>query len=153
MRRARWSAVLALGLLVSLAGCGTTIRDEPPPSPAGEEILADCFITFHLSAYEDVDGDGVRDSGEGDLAGIEFILNGTYAHSVAGGRAVTGQEGRATIDTWSPGECQDFSTTFSIDVIPPAGYRPSSAFPFEVHSDQASQDYEFGFQPGNGSED
>lgn len=133
---------LALGLflLLNLPACAPLNQEE--------EILADCFITFHLFAYEDFDGDGVRDAEDDDLPGIEFVVNGFYAHSVAGGRAVTDEAGQATIDTWSPGECLESSTQFSIDAIASAEYIPSTDLPFEAHSDRAVQEYAFGFQPG-----
>jgi hypothetical protein len=137
----------ALFFMLVVAACTSLPLSEPRPTPTREEVLADCFITFHLSAYEDFDLDGVRDEGEEGLAGIEFVLNGNYAHSVAGGRAVTDQNGDATIDTWSPGGCQEFSSQFSIDAVAPADYTPSADFPFEVHSDRFTQQYEFGFYP------
>lgn len=132
--------VALLGLtLFGLVGCSA------PSRPADNEVLADCFIYFYLTAYEDADHDGVRDEGEQGLEEVTFVVRGNYAHSVAGGRAVTDHDGQATIDTWSPGSCQDFGTQFSIDATVPSGFTSSTNFPIEVDGTAFSQEYAFGF--------
>lgn len=147
MRIIRLPVGLWLCLMLALMGCAFLPIIQPTPTPT-VEIMADCFINFRLSAYEDADRDGVRDEGEPGLAGVEFILNGTFAYSFSGGRALTDADGQGAIDTWSPGGCQDFATEFSIDAVAPAGYAPSTDFPFDVEYDATStQEYAFGFYP------
>ena len=137
--------LLALCALFLLAGCSNT-GDLPTAAPEIEEkeVLADCFLYFHLTAWIDENANGELDAGELPLAGVEFRVDGGYASSTSKGRATSDEEGNATVDTWTPGGCPD---TFSISATPPEGYTLTTESPVVVTEPfSARVDAAFGFQ-------
>ncbi len=138
-------------MAVLLSGCGSisippqTTPSTFPQSTPTVEVLADCFMYFHLLAWEDSDADGVREEGEPPLEGVEFSITGYYAYSFAGGQGTTDAQGLLTIDTWAPGGCG--GDDFEIRATPPEGYLASSDTTLKVSPGQIPLDFEFGFYP------
>lgn len=141
----RWGGIIISGLVmaITLSSCNALVS-QSPPTP--EPVLADCFIYYHLTAWEDLNADGIQDDGEGPLAGVEFRIKGPYAHSIAGGKGITGPDGSTTIDIWTPGGCLE-DEAYAIDAVPPTGYLPSIGLPLSVEGDSGSYDYAVGFYP------
>lgn len=142
-RKALMRVLIYAGLfglvMPGLSACGT-LAFRPTPTP---EILADCFRTYTFSAYVDANGNGTQESGEGPLPGVEFRLNGPFAHSIVGGRAVTDDSGMTRIDSWAPGECLPGMEVYA---LAPEGYTSVNAFPAALSDDQMA--YVFAFLPG-----
>lgn len=139
MRRNRSYGILATALILS--GCASLIS-QPTPTP--EPVMADCFIYFHLTAWEDLNANGIQDDGEGPLEGVEFTVNGPYAYSISHGKGSTDADGYVSIDTWSPDDCPE-TDEFEINAIPPTGYALPADLPFRTKADSMSNDYAFGF--------
>ena len=53
---------------------------EPKPDA---EVLADCFVSFQVAAWQDLNGDGVWDESEPPLEGVTFNLQGLFAEKWA----------------------------------------------------------------------
>ena len=107
----------------------------------------DCFKYFHIMAWHDLNGDGLRDDSEPRFEGVEFTVAGPYAHSTVGGRGVTNADGLVTIDTWAPGACLG---DYRISPTLPADYAMSTGSPVTVGADAvASYELEFGFVPAS----
>jgi len=141
--------VKALGLLMLLlvscrAGDGISPQPTLSTPTSKPEVLADCFLYFHLSAWEDFNADGIRQAGEIPLEGVEFTVEGLVAHSVSGLRGVSNSEGQAMIDIWQPGGCIG---EFTISASAPEGYLASGETLITVSPDQAPLDFAFGFYP------
>jgi uncharacterized protein YceK len=112
-----------------------------------DQVLADCFVNFYLTAWEDLNGDGVWDEDEPPLEGVEFRMIGNYAHSFAGGKGTSDKQGEASIDAWAPGGCPN-PFDFNLQAQTPEGYRLTTAA--EVIHDASSEQvgrYQFGFSP------
>ena len=134
--------LVSLGLVVVLMGCTA----NPLTTPTPDLVLADCFVYFYLSAWVDVDGDGVWDEEEVPLPGIEFSISGKYATSLVEGRQTSDENGEASIDTWSPGACLD-DAGLTVHAEPPEGYEVSTGSPV-LHdaSSGLNGTYTFGFR-------
>jgi hypothetical protein len=132
--------LLGMGVIL-LMGCAPLSALQPStPTPA---ILADCFLSFHVAAWEDIDGNGVWDASEPPLAGVEFQLTGMYAEMFSEQPILSDADGRAAISTWSPGGCS--SSDYKITAVPPALYEPTT--PASVtFTDPGSEEWQFGFR-------
>ncbi|MEN8242406.1 MAG: prealbumin-like fold domain-containing protein [Chloroflexota bacterium] len=134
---------LAISSILLLASCDV-YQPENTVAPNEAPILADCFTYFHLTAWEDTNQDGLWDEKEIPLEGVEFFIDGDYANSIKYGKATSDSDGRATIDTWSPGECRD-NLVFTIRVEPPQGYALTTEAPLHLNlTSQTSTEYQFG---------
>jgi len=135
---------LAISSIFLLASCGI-YQPEDTDDPNEASVLADCFITFYLTAWEDTNQDGLWDESESPLEGAQFFVDGNYANSIKYGTATSDSEGRAAIDTWSPGECPE-NYIFNIRVEPPSGYAlTTEASLIHEQENQESPKYQFGF--------
>jgi len=139
--------IIGMGLCLLLTGC---MKDQPAieilETPTHEPVMADCFVYFYLSAWEDRDGNGIWDAGEPPLAGVEFSVGGNYAHSLRGGKGISDESGEAVIDTWSPGGCLE-SSFFSVSAASPEGYQLTTESPIRHDANSLSNgSYEFGFR-------
>lgn len=135
-------ALLVLGLVIALVGCSFDPFGTPTPP-----VLADCFVNFRLSAWVDVNSNGHWDEEEPPLQGVEFLVSGPYAHSVAGGKDTSDEKGEAGIDTWSPGECIEGAELTVLAEVP-EGYELTTLAPI-MHdgSTGLNGEYAFGFKP------
>ena len=91
----------------------STINEKEEGS---SEILADCFLSFRLSAWNDLDADGVWDTNELPLEGIAFHINGHFAAIVSAHPCISDEYGKCSIATWAPDGCTagDFTITATI---------------------------------------
>ena len=112
---------LAVSLVTSIISCSPVAPSQEEPSPG---VLADCFISFNLSAWNDLDGDGLWDAAEPPLAGVEFHLDGPFASLVSDYPGLTDEDGLCTISTWSPGEC--IAGDYTLTASPPGSYQPTT---------------------------
>ena len=67
---------IAVSLIFTIPACSHFSQDENIASPV---ILADCFVDFHLSAWQDLDGNGFWDTSEPSLEGVVFRIDGRFA--------------------------------------------------------------------------
>lgn len=127
--------VLAVVTLI-LGACST-----PTPTP---EVLADCFLTFQVAAWQDLDGNGLWDASEPPLEGVEFRLQGTVAQ-MWGEPYLSDADGELTISTWSPGSCAD--QNYTITALPVESYEPTTpvSVTFSLGAGDFSYERQFGF--------
>jgi hypothetical protein len=149
-----YTALLVGLLLAGTAGCATAVdqqqnaqeeQNQELDQNSSDDVQADCFVNFYLTAWEDLNGDGAWDESEPPLESVSFIVRGNYAHSIAGGKAVSDENGEAAIDTWAPGECLQVYS-FSVEAEAPEGYRLTTAA--EILHDGSQKPvgrYRFGF--------
>ena len=80
------------------------------------------------------------------MAGAEFFVAGSYAHSLSYGKAVSDENGEAVVDTWSPGGCIDLEG-YSIQATAPEGYQLTTTSPLPYDPEASpTNPYTFGFQ-------
>jgi hypothetical protein len=131
------AAILAAAMVLLLAACATST-----PAP---QVLADCFVSFQLAAWLDLDGDGQWGASEPSLEGVEFRLQGTFPQ-IWGQPFVSDEDGRLSISTWSPGECIEHDST--ITAVPPESHEPTTpaSVTFSITSAAGAFEAQFGFR-------
>jgi hypothetical protein len=159
-----WVLIFAC-VVLGLAACapqgevGVKVSPTPPPEPPGSvkrtansgadtptpQVLADCFLSFRVAAWQDLDGDGLWGESEPPLEGVEFLLQGMFAQ-IFGRPNVSDADGRLTIRTWSPGEC--IEQDYGITAVPPETYEPTTPVSVTFSSASVEPFYEaqFGFR-------
>jgi hypothetical protein len=99
-----------------------TVPPIPTPSPT-DAVLTDCFLSFKLAAWQDLDGDGQWGASEPPLEGVTFHLQGIFAE-IWGYPYLSKADGRLTITTWSPGRCS--KRNYTLTVFPPESYESTT---------------------------
>ncbi len=119
-----------------LSACNLT------PTPRG---LQDCFLVFHLGAWNDVDGNGLWDASEPAIEGVQFKLKGVFAE-LWGYPYLTKADGWVTLETWSPGGCP--AQDFTVIADPPGAYEPTTPASITVSLSLGESPFEaqFGFR-------
>lgn len=116
-----------------------------PALTATPVVLADCFVTFRLGAWEDLNEDGVWDASEPPLAGVKFPAPGRFAQ-YWGDPFVSGADGWLEISAWAPGNCpeQDIPVT----VVPPESYELTTPASLTLSLTRGESAYavQFGFR-------
>ena len=125
-------------VVLFMGGCGIQT-----PTP---EVLADCFLSFQVAAWQDLDGNGFLDASEPPLEGIEFRLQGTFAQ-IWGEPFLTDADGKLTISTWSPGSC--LKQDYTITALPVESYEPTTptSLTFSLAAGDLPSEGQFGFRP------
>lgn len=113
---------------------------RPTPTP---EIMSDCFMSFKVAAWEDLNGDGVWGVSEQPLAGVEFHLQGIFAQQWGPDPDPSNGEGWFSILIWSPGDC--IEQEYTLSAIPPESYEPTTPT-VVTFSDPSHFKAQFGFQ-------
>ncbi len=134
-------ASAAMLILIILA-CSPSSQNE---SESSSEILADCFIDFNLSAWDDLDGDGLWDTSEPPLEGVTFQINGRFASVLIKYPYISDENGQCIIRTWAPGFCN--AGDYSITAVPPESFKPTTpnSITLSLTSADFSQEAQFGF--------
>lgn len=148
------SATLVAMVMPFLAACGTsapymepqtaTATPKPTPTPT-LVLLADCFLSFHVAAWQDLNGDGLWDASEPPLEGVEFRLQGAFAQ-IWGEPHLSEADGRLSITTWSPGRCTE--QDYAITAIPPESYELTTpgSITFTLSPSDSFYAAQFGFR-------
>lgn len=118
-----------------------TSTTTPAATPA---ILADCFLSFHVVAWQDIDENGLWDASEPPLEGVEFHLQGTFAQ-IWGDPYLSGVDGKLSITTWSPDTCP--KQEYAIAAVPPESYEPTTpaSITFTLTPGDSFYEAQFGF--------
>jgi len=131
-----------IALIISLIFTITTCS----PSP---QILADCFISFNITTWYDLNDNGLWDSSEPPLEGVEFHIDGQFASVLSEYPCISNEDGECNISTWAPGMCE--AGDYWITVVSPEFYKPTT--PTEVmlslDSTEFSCEVKFGFTATN----
>jgi hypothetical protein len=105
--------------------------------------MSDCFISFKMAAWEDLNGDGVWDVSEQPLAGVEFHLQGIFAHQWGPDPSSSTGDGWFSILIWSPGNC--IEQEYTLSAVPPESYEPTTPT-VVTFSDSLHLEAQFGFR-------
>jgi len=147
-------------LLFLVSACVSTDKDKTMPSSQQEvpsspgetpslQVLADCFLTFDLSAWHDLDSNGEWNGKEPPLEGVAFRVNGPFASMLTANPCLSDQQGACQIRTWAPGACM--AADFAVKVDPPESF--VSTTPSEIIFSLAPTDFQqssqFGFVVDN----
>jgi len=135
--------VIAVSLIFAITACSQFSQDEDISSPV---ILADCFVDFHLSAWQDLDGNGFWDPSEPSLGGVVFRIDGQFASVLSKYPGTSNEDGYCIINTWAPGECA--ARDYTITVVPPESYEPTTptSITLSLTSVDFSREAQFGFR-------
>ena len=113
---------------------------RPTPTPV---VMSDCFESFKVAAWEDLNGDGVWDASEPPLAGVEFHLKGIFAEQFGPDPDPSKGVGWFSILIWSPGNC--IKQEYTISAVPPESYKPTTPTVVTL-PDSLPLEARFGFQ-------
>ena len=146
--------VLLMLFLTGAVACAdqnepASMLQSQDPSPQDEKdtsgVLADCFITFEVSAWIDLDRNGNWDAEEPPLEGVAIRVNGPFASILSPNPCYTDQQGLCQVRTWAPGECM--AAEYSIQAEAPESYKPTT--PAEISLSLAPTEFpalaQFGF--------
>jgi hypothetical protein len=143
-----------IGVLL-IAACGlVTPSPTATPSPTSTleptsiptpEALGDCFLSFRVTAWQDLNGDGLWDASEPPLEGVEFRLQGPFAQ-IWGKPYLSDADGELTISTWHPGSC--IEQDYTITAVPTESYEPTTpaSATFSPATGDSSYEGQFGFR-------
>jgi hypothetical protein len=121
-------------VVLFLSACGLLT-----PTP---EVMSDCFVSFQVAAWQDINGDGLWDISEPPLEGAKFQLQGRFAEKWDPKPSSKG-DGWFSILIWSPGDC--IEQEYTITVVPPESYEATT--PTTVtFSDSLPFEAQFGFR-------
>ena len=136
------TVLFVIFILVSCAPAITptpalTIDDSGIPSPT-PLVMSDCFISFKIAAWQDLNGDGLWDISEPPLKNVDFQLQGIFAEKWGPDPDSGKGDGWFSILIWMPGHC--IEQEYVITAVPPISYEAttpsvvtfSGAEPFEA---------------------
>jgi len=117
---------------------GQTTTVTVTPTNSTTVIMSDCFISFKLAAWHDLNGDGVWDISEPPLKDVQFNLQGLFAEKWGPEPDSNKGDGWYSILIWSPGDC--IEQEYTITAVPPESYEAttpsvvtfSNPLPFEA---------------------
>jgi hypothetical protein len=122
-------------VVLFLGSCGVVT-----PTPG---VMSDCFQSFKIAAWQDLNGDGLWDISEPPLEGVQFDLQGRFAQKWGPEPDPSKGEGWFSILLWSPGAC--IEQAYTITAVPPGSYEPTT--PTTVtFSDSLPFEAQFGFR-------
>jgi hypothetical protein len=121
----------------------TTLAQPIPTNTTA--INEDCFLVFHIGAWQDINGNGLWGSSEPPLEGVKFDLHGVFAE-LWGYPYLSGEDGWVTLETWSPGGCRE--QDFTIIAGPPVSYEPTTpaSITISISTGKSPFEAQFGFR-------
>ena len=136
------NSLLTISLILVLAACAHFSQSAITPSP---EIMADCFLYFYLSAWNDLNQNGIWDDSEPPLQGVEFQIDGRFAYVFTRPPYLSDEDGKYVIMTGAPGFCQD--ADYTIKALPPESFEPTTpdTITFSLPAREFSREMQFGF--------
>ena len=144
---------IAASLIYTITACSHVSRKESISTPeilnesiSSPEILADCFVDFYLSAWDDLDGNGFRDTSEPSLEGVAFRIDGRFASILSKYPCISDDDGQCIISTWAPGECA--AGNYTITAVPQESYEPTTptSITLSLTPVDFSREAQFGFR-------
>lgn len=134
---------IAVSLIFTIPACSHFSQDENIAPPV---ILADCFVDFHLSAWQDLDGNGFWDTSEPSLEGVVFRIDGRFASLLSKYPGTSNEDGYCIIRTWAPGDCA--AGDYTITAVPPESFEPTTpnSITLSLTPVDFSSETQFGFR-------
>lgn len=141
------SGILMAMIVLFLSACGISTRVEvsTATSTPDQYLMADCWHFFRVTAWQDLDGNGLRDVSEPPLEGVKFDIRGPIAE-IDNPTLLSNADGRLDIEVYHPGKC--FVETYTIIAFTPDSYEPTtlSSVTFSLNSDETVYEVHFGFR-------
>ena len=139
------SGILMATVALFLGACGLPTPIEPPTLTPTKVIMADCWHSIRVAAWQDLDGDGLWGASELPLEGVKFDMQGPIAE-MSGDPLVSKADGHLDIELWHPGQC--YYETYTIVADPPDSYEPTTlaSVTFSLNSDETVYEVQFGFR-------
>ena len=108
-------------------------------------LMGDCWHSFRVTAWQDLDGDGLWSVSEPPLEGVKFDIRGPIAE-IDNPTLLSKADGRLDIEVYHPGEC--FVETYTIIAYPPDSYKPTTPITvtFSLNFDETIYEAQFGFR-------
>jgi hypothetical protein len=130
---------------LSVCACGII---QQLAQPAREVYVGDCFHTFQLFAWQDLDADGWRGPSEPVLEGVRFEVAGPVGE-LWGFPPLSNAEGRFKMEIWHPCSSTQPDDTYTITAQPPASFQPTTpaSVTFMIRPGEALYAIVFGFIP------
>ena len=100
-----------------------TIDNSGIPSPT-PLVMSDCFISFKIAAWQDLNGDGLWDISEPPLKNVEFHFQGIFAEKWGPNPDPGKGDGWFSILIWMPGDC--IKQEYMITAVPPVSYEATT---------------------------
>jgi len=93
-------------VVLFLSACGRSTRVEAPTaiSTPDQYLMGDCWHSFRVTAWQDLDGNGLRDVSEPPLEGVKFDIRGPIAE-IDNPTLLSNADGRLDIEVYHPGKC------------------------------------------------
>jgi hypothetical protein len=125
---------MAIGMLL-LNAFGTTTN----------VIMSDCWHSFRVAAWQDLNGDGLWGVDELPLKGVKFDLQGPIME--VDSSLLSKADGFLEISVYHSGGC--FRETYTITAEPPDSYKPTTplSVTFTLNSNESVFEAQFGFRP------
>lgn len=98
-------------------------------APQASLPVAECFWEQQASAWLDANANGRRESGEGPLAGVEFVVKGLDSGLEYSLEGTSDEAGQAALSIFFAG-CPD--DRLEVTARPPTGYRATTAVVVET---------------------
>ena len=135
-------------VVLFLSACGISTRVEAPKatSTPDQYLMGDCWHSFRVTAWQDLDGNGLQDASEPLLEGIKFDIRGPIAE-IDSPILLSKADGRLDIEVYHPGKC--FAETYTLIAYPPDSYKPTTpaSLTFSLNPDETVNEVQFGFRP------
>ncbi len=102
-------AIILVAILFVIVAAILSIQPTSTP-----QVMADCWRTIHLLAWEDKNGDGIQNNNEPPIKGIGYKIDGIFAELLTDPKKLSDEEGKIEISLWSPGNCVQSKYTLQI---------------------------------------
>jgi hypothetical protein len=129
-----------------LDSCGLGKYINPFIDTPTNVIMADCWISFHITAWQDLNGDGLWGEYEPPLEGVKILPYGPFASITSGYPLLSKPDGQLDIGVWHPGNC--YNETYTIVAYPPEVFTPTTptSISFSIKPTESVYKAQFGFR-------
>ena len=141
------SGILMAIVVLFLSACSISTRVEAPTATSTPDpyLMGDCWHSFRVTAWQDLDGNGSRDVSEPPMKDVKFDIRGPIAE-IDNPTLLSNADGRLDIKVYHPGKC--FLETYTIIAFTPDSFEPTTpaSVTFSLNSDETFYEVQFGFR-------
>jgi hypothetical protein len=132
-------------IVLVLSACSALTQVEQPTITPTDVIMADCWHSFQVAAWQDLNEDGLWGVDEPPLEGVKFNPGGPIMEVETS--LFSKADGRLNISVYHPGPC--YRETYTITAVPPESYTPTTPVYviFILNQNGLVFKAQFGFRP------